>query len=226
MCGRVTLLSGQEIEEVLSCMNQQLELLPFEDLPAMQPEANQWQMRKDAFPGMRLQAIVENESCDSFQLRELGWGYPVEWQKAPVFNTRIESALDGRTMWADSFQNRRCVLPVAAFYEPHATQTVASQRTGKQVKRPYLFADPTGLPVFLAGVFEAGYVSILTTQPNDVMAPIHKRMPLVLRYGELGEWYEKGSAKFADRSLIPLMAVAEDGFSGYASPNQEQISLF
>lgn len=226
MCGRVTLLNGQEIIEVLEGMNRQLPLLPFDELPAARVPTDIWRLRKNAFPGAELSAIVQGNERNLYKLQDLQWGFPVEWQKAPVFNTRIESALDGRTMWADSFQNRRCVIPVAAFYEPHATQTVTSKKTGKQLKRSYLFADPDGLPVFLAGIFEAGYVSVLTTQPNDIVSPVHKRMPLVLRPEELGEWYEGEAAAFADRTNIQLMAIAEDEFLGDNTAAQEQISLF
>lgn len=48
---------------------------------------------------------------------DLVWGIEVSWQKAPVFNARIESALSGSDMWRTAMEEGRCIVPVRAFYE-------------------------------------------------------------------------------------------------------------
>ena len=47
----------------------------------------------------------EGAGMPRLAVEELTWGYPVEWRRGPVFNTRIETALaPGRTMWSASFE--------------------------------------------------------------------------------------------------------------------------
>ena len=77
---------------------------------------------------------------------------------------------------------RRCVVPATGFYEWDAD------------KRRYLFRMPARTELYMAalyGVFggEARYC-ILTTQANASVAPVHHRMPLVLRAQEVRPWLE------------------------------------
>lgn len=145
-------------------------------------------------------------------VEELTWGYPVEWRRGPVFNTRIETALaPGRTMWSASFERGRCLVPALAFHESHATETVPSVRTGRPVKRQYRFSLPGGEAMLLAGVQEDGRFSLVTTEPNACVAAVHDRMPLVLRADEAQAWLEGDCALLVDRSGIGLVAAAEDG---------------
>lgn len=103
----------------------------------------------------------------------------------------------------------RCLVPVRAFYESSATETVASERTGKPVRRQYRFRLP-GAGVFLiAGIQQDGRFSIVTTEPNSSVAPVHDRMPLVLGPGESSIWLGPGFASLADRSGIRLDAEPE-----------------
>lgn len=61
----------------------------------------------------------------------------------------------------------------------------------------------------LAGVQQAGQLSIVTTAPNASVAPVHDRMPLVLGPGESGIWLGSDFARLADRSAIQLTAELE-----------------
>ena len=75
-------------------------------------------------------------------------------------------------------------MPVRAFYEGHQTERVPSERTGKHVRRQYRFRLPGARAFLLAGVTAEGRLSIVTTEPNATVAPVHNRMPLVLGPGE------------------------------------------
>lgn len=130
-----------------------------------------------------------------------------------VFNTRLETATShahtGRGMWAYAATHGRCLVPVRAFYENHATERVPSLKTGRPVRRPYRFTLH-GSPAFLlAGVAQDGRFSIVTTPPNTTMAPIHNRMPLVLGPGESQLWLSGNFEALLDRSHIGLEAVPE-----------------
>lgn len=121
-----------------------------------------------------------------------------------MFNTRIESA--AKPLWRDSMEHRRCVLPVRAFFETHEQETYPSPKTGRLIKRPYRFCAPGEDVILLGATYEEGRFSLVTTEANASMAPIHHRMPLVIRPEELPLWLSNGYQRLADRSAIPLDA--------------------
>ena len=75
--------------------------------------------------------------------------------------------------------NRRCVIPAEGFYE---------WREEHGYKQPYFFARKDGKPVMFAGIWDYSEVkgdtipsfAILTDEPNELVAPYHDRMPVVL----------------------------------------------
>ena len=98
-----------------------------------------------------------------------------------TYKLRAETA-EERPMFRDGVAARRCVVPATGFYEWDAD------------KRRYLFRMPARTELYMAalyGVFggEARYC-ILTTQANASVAPVHHRMPLVLRAQEVRPWLE------------------------------------
>lgn len=130
------------------------------------------------------------------------WGFEQEWTPQPVFNTRIESA--DKPMWRAPMEHERCVIACRWFYESHRSETVTSERTGRQVKRQYVFRVP-GEPVMLiGGVRRGNQFSMITTEANASMEPIHPRMPLIMRQGELDLWLSPDYRALADRSEIAL----------------------
>ena len=139
------------------------------------------------------------------EARQLVWGFEEAWKPGQlVFNTRIESA--DKPMWRDALAHRRCVIPVTSFFETHQTETRPSAKTGRPVKRSYEFRVPGQNVVLIGGVWTNGRFSMVTTEANAAMAPIHPRMPLVLRQEELLQWLGPDYQQLADRSSIPLEA--------------------
>ena len=166
-------------------------------------------MRGEAFPGSRIALIAPTSQKLELELAHATWGFEVEWSKRPIFNTRIESAIEGSAMWRDAIQTGRCLVPAAAFFEPHATETIRSPKSGRTIKRAYRFADPDGLPLLLAGVRAEDRCSIVTCEPNRWVSPIHPRMPLILRFEEVGTWLEGDWPSLADRASIELAVQPE-----------------
>ncbi len=161
----------------------------------------------DARPGSLVPVYVP-EGGD-LAVARLTWGFPLDGKPNAVFSTRIESALEQlrlgrRGMWAKAIAEGRCLIPVRAFYEGHATERVVSKKTGKPVKRQYLFRLPGARAFLLAAVQLDGRFSIVTTEPNASVAPVHDRMPLVLGPGESSAWLGEGFAALADRSALCL----------------------
>lgn len=166
--------------------------------------------RPEALPSSVVPLIVASGDGCGLAVAHMAWGYEVPWKNGPVFNTRIETALRSEgSMWAESFARRRCLVPARGFYESHATETVPSERTGRPVKRQYAFAAPDGAPLLLAGVHDRGRFSLVTTEPNAAVAPVHNRMPLALEPGEAALWLRGVYELLLDRGAVRLTARPE-----------------
>jgi putative SOS response-associated peptidase YedK len=125
------------------------------------------------------------------------WGLIPHWVKdlgsfkASLFNARAESAAD-KPSFRDAMRRGRCVLPASGFYE---------WTGGGSTKQPYHVIRRDGRPMALAGLWsvwsrgDAPLLSctILTTRPNQVMRPLHDRMPVILAPDELDRWLDPGS---------------------------------
>lgn len=145
--------------------------------------------------------------------------FPLDNKPNAVFNTRIESALEQlplgrRGMRAKAIAEGRCLVPVRAFYEPHATERVASEKASRPVRRQHLFRHPGARAFLPAAVREGDEFSIVTTVPNASVAPVHDRMPLVLGPGESGIWLGPNFSNPADRSSIVLVSSTERSSKG------------
>lgn len=210
MCGRITLLTYEEISDVVRAV---------ERGEASSVLALRESKRPQARPGDEVQGVIGTQS--GLFIEPLTWGFASPDAQGLVFNTRIESALGGSRMWSDAIREGRCIVPVASFFEPHATETVLSPRTGKPIKQQYEFQAEDGAPLLLAGVHREGRLSVVTTEPNEAVAPIHARMPLALRFREARTWLEGDWASLADRSGMPLSVEPE-----FPRDDENQLSLF
>ena len=166
----------------------------------------------DARPGSLVPVYVPKDG--GLAVACLTWGFPLDGKPHAVFNTRIESALEQlclgrRGMWAKAMAEGRCLVPVRAFYESHMTEKIESEKTGRPVRRQYLFRLPGARAFLLAAVREGDRFSIVTTKPNASVAPVHDRMPLVLGPGESGVWLGPKFAQLADRRNVNLTSRPE-----------------
>jgi putative SOS response-associated peptidase YedK len=133
-------------------------------------------------------AVRFNPKTGQRSLDALRWGLVPHWAKdlsmgARLINARAET-LATTTAFRDAFQRRRCLIPASGFYE--------WQKDGK-TRTPYAVL-PADEPLFaFAGLWEnwrdaaagadAPWIrscSIVTGEPNALLAPIHNRMPVIL----------------------------------------------
>ncbi len=199
MCGRFVSLTWDEVLGVIQSIQTDTPFNVDPDWPARRP---------DAYPKSVVPIIAHTE--DGLVPADLRWGFSAPWDTRKVlFNTRIETALDQKSgIWRDVIEHGRCIVPTFGFFEPHATETVTSPRTGKPIKRQYEFASP-GLLTLLAGVRNEEAFSVVTTSPNRFVAPIHARMPIVLGPGDVSRWLSDNFASLADRSNVVLDVTGE-----------------
>jgi putative SOS response-associated peptidase YedK len=107
-----------------------------------------------------------------------------------MINARAET-MERSPVYRYSLRRRRCLVPVDAFYE--------WQRDGK-IKRPFAITSSDGSPIALAGLWsgwrdpDTGEVvrsfAIVTTAPNDLLRPIHDRMPVVIPEADWDRWLD------------------------------------
>jgi len=138
------------------------------------------------------------------QLDLLRWGLtlpPVAGAKTggPVINARSESVAK-RSSFRDAFRRRRCLVPADGFYE------WAPGRGGRQAFHVH---RKDGRPLGLAAIWEpagpgeAASCVILTTEPNQLLRPIHDRMPVIVDPADYDRWLDPGSGD--PDALSPLM---------------------
>lgn len=177
-----------------------------------------------ARPGNLLPAFTsttsENAANAQLKLAPFTWGYSLPGSGKLVYNARIENARG--PLWADSFAAGRAVVAVKSFFEPHRTETERNPQTGRAGKRTYEFRSTHGAPLLLGAVTEGGRISVVTTEPNESVAPVHPRMPLVLSFEEVPTWLSSEWPHLADRSAIGISCAPEHP----AQKTARQLSLF
>lgn len=132
-------------------------------------------------------------------LRTMSWGFrrsfaPKAKGRAPVWRTIVNSREDklGGATWRDAFARRRCLIPAAAFYE---WVEIGGRKT------PLRFERPDGEWLWIAGIWEEDEergpcFSMITTEPNEVLKPVHDRMPAVLDNARIGPFLSGKLGKF------------------------------
>lgn len=112
----------------------------------------------------------------------------MEWS---TFNAKCETAASSPS-YREAFKSRRCIVPADAFYEWKKLDSGP-----KPAKQPYAIGRADGEPLSFAGLWErwkqpdGGSLhtfTILTTKPNEAMADIHNRMPVILAPQDFPVW--------------------------------------
>jgi len=135
---------------------------------------------------------------------ELTWGLIPSWSKEPkaIINARAET-LDDRASFKDSFEHRRCLILADGFYEWRRIGK-ARQAFYFQMKDEHAFA--------FAGIWDRWKnrdvkiksCAIVTTDANELLEPVHDRMPVILREESYEKWLDpKVSATELKKLLEP-----------------------
>jgi putative SOS response-associated peptidase YedK len=108
-------------------------------------------------------------------------------------------------MFRSSFAGRHCMVLADGFYE---WKTVGTH------KQPYRFVMKSGEPFAMAGIYARDHedherfnFAILTTAANEVMQPIHDRMPVILPLGREKQWLPPGGVPFFSPVPAELMTM-------------------
>lgn len=192
MCGRFTLYhSPEDLTERFALQGS-----------LFTPEA-----RFNIAPTQPVGAITAHGPHAERLLEPLRWGLVPFWAKDPAMGSKLINARSETVQEKPSFKHalsrRRCLVPADGFYE---WDRKTRQPTHFRLKEAALFA--------FAGLYEEWHApdgsplrtcTILTTEANALVAPIHERMPVILQTPEDEAcWLETGRYKPAD--LLPLLA--------------------
>lgn len=194
MCGRFTL------EKPIDAIQLRFGLSPDEPVPHVP--------RYNVSPGQHILTVVSD--AGQRRPVYMRWGLIPSWQKEPKpgpINARAETVAE-RPMFRAAYRQRRCLIPADGFYEwkplpaagaaaqpagPAALPGVIAGATPKRSakpppKQPFRFMRADGELFAFAGIWETWLgpsgplltCCLLTTTPNELVAPVHDRMPLIL----------------------------------------------
>lgn len=185
MCGRFALISSTE--QIAMAFG--LESTAVAAIPPAIPRYN-------IAPTQPVAAIRLNENGQR-EITFFQWGLIPSWSKdaqigARLINARSETVAE-KPSFRNAFKRRRCLIPADGFYE-------WQKQNGK--KQPIYIHSTTGRPFALAGLWEMWQdpggsqiqsCTILTTSPNELMAPIHDRMPVIIEPEDFSMWLAPGA---------------------------------
>jgi len=158
-------------------------------------------------PSAQVLAVRQLPGHEGRQLVPLRWGLIPAWAKDPsignrLINARAETAAD-KPSFRDAFRRRRCIVLADGFFE-------WKKQGGK--KQPYLIRLRDARPFAFAGLWERWQgpddrpvetCTILTTDANELVRPLHNRMPAILEAEAYAPWLDPTSQ---DREkLLPLL---------------------
>lgn len=191
MCGRYLLKCPPEILANL------LELAEIPILPA----------RYNIAPTQQVVAVRATEAGREFTF--LRWGLVPFWADDvsignKLINARAETLAE-KPVFRSAFRKRRCLLPASGFYE--------WRKEGKK-KQPYRLSRPDEAPFLFAGLWEKKErdgepaletCTIVTTEANAVVRPLHDRMPVILTKHAAAEWLDPtANVQGLSRLLKPI----------------------
>jgi len=155
-----------------------------------------WNARYNIAPTQSVPVIRQHASQPLRRASLVRWGLIPSWARAGtigahMINARAETAAE-RTAFKESLERRRCLIAADGFYE--------WKRSGKN-KDPYCFEMVDGRPFAFAGLWDRWRApdgitletcTILTTSPNQLLADVHNRMPVILSPENYDLWLDSG----------------------------------
>ena len=205
MCGRFGLTRPEALK---------LERFGISELPPLVPRYN-------IPPSSDILVVRARKGVTEAEM--IRWGLVPSWARDPsignrMANVRSETALE-KSSFRAAMQKRRCLIPADVFFE---WQDVPGQKR----RKPYAVALKDAELFALGGVWEAWRAresgewlitcAVLTTEPNEVLEPIHDRMPVILRPEDYTRWLEPATKQSDVRQMVgsfpaDLMRVWEVG---------------
>ena len=208
MCGRFALTADRRVVEEF------LAMLFEEDAPA----------RYNIAPTQPILVVISGDkqspgsNMPERRAMLARWGFIPGWVKDPrdfplLINARAETAAEKASFRA-AMRHRRVLIPASGFYEWHRP----SKESGEKAQAYWIRPRRQEVVAF-AGLMETwssadgsevDTAAILTTSANAAMAPIHDRMPVVIRQEDFSRWLDCKTQE--PRDVFKFMRPIEDDF--------------
>ncbi len=193
MCGRFTLRApASAIAEHFGLPGEVPPMAPRYNIAPSQP-----------VPAVRLHSTATPQRG----LVRLRWGLIPHWAKDPAIGNRMINAraetVARKPAYKAAFRRRRCLVPADGFYE--------WRKNGRR-RQPYFIRLPDDGLFAIAGLWESWEgpdhsvvesCTLLTTEPNELVRPIHNRMPVILPPEHYDCWLDPAEQNLA--RLAPLL---------------------
>jgi putative SOS response-associated peptidase YedK len=179
MCGRYLQLSSGEA---------MARWFGFEGGPA-------WPERYNIAPSQNVPVVRLAEDGGKRECVLMRWGLVPSWAREASFNASTINAraetLAVKPAFREAFRRRRCLVPADGFYEWKAT--------GQKHKQPYVIQPVDGKPLAFAGLWDRWRgpqgdtlesMTIVTTEANELLRPLHERMPVILSPEHYAVWLD------------------------------------
>lgn len=181
MCGRfVTIIPPGELAKIFALI----------EVPQLEPRYN-------VSPTQNVGVIrsVADAQHNRYRYDPLKWGLVPSWSKdatmgSHMINARSETVAE-KPAFRHAIKYNRCIVPVSGFYE---------WSHGEGMKQPHFIHLVDHSVMSLAGIWEHWIApdkseletfSILTTEPNKLIEPLHNRMPVILQPEDYDLWLNK-----------------------------------
>jgi putative SOS response-associated peptidase YedK len=149
--------------------------------------------RYNMAPAQLAPIVRFNPETNTRQLDLVRWGLIPSWAKdmkigSNLINARVETVATKPAFKGACAKGRRCIVPANGFFE--------WQKLGDR-KQPMFITLKSGAPMGMAGLWEnwkdpqgnwLRSFTIITGDPNELVAPVHNRMPVILRPDDYGLW--------------------------------------
>ena len=197
MCGRFTsLLTPELIAEVLGVtVPTGLTMDPRYNIAPTQPVL-----------------VVRQDLHSRRELAPVNWGLIPSWSKDPtmgqgLINVRAETVAE-KPSFRSAFRHRRCIIPASGYYE--------WQRRMDKKQPWYITSCNDDKPLLFAGLWEHWQspdgseletCAVITTTANNLMQPIHDRMPVMLSSEQMELWLD---ASTTPKDLVTMLRPCPD----------------
>ncbi len=214
MCGRYTItINADTAKEELNLVNMPEGFGPNYNVAPTQPVA--------------VLADAEGRSAEWMR-----WGLIPFWAKDPSIGSRMINARSETLMEKPAFKNafakRRCLVLADGFYE---WQKGAGPKGRAQ---PYYFKRADGKPFGFAGLWEfwrspegeeVRSCTIITTEANGIVRPVHERMPVMLSGEAMWTWLGQGQPADLTKLLKPYNPEEMVSYPVSAMVNRPEVNV-
>ena len=193
MCGRFTLKTSRA---------KIAKLLGLKAVPTLEPRYN-------IAPSQPVLAVRLEPERGELEGTFLKWGLIPSWAKEPGIGNNLANAradaVATKPAFRSAFKKRRCLVIADGFYE---------WQKGESGKTPYYFQLKDQSPFAFAGLWERWEkgeeplesCTLITTEANGIVEPVHDRMPVILDPSSFSRWLDPNEqrAEALKAMLVPL----------------------